>query len=339
MSDEVDAMEEARSRIVEIQEKLILRSAEFNEQELQDVHRQVLGKNPKGSMHPDTYVAWDQLFGFGTNGRKWLRGDEDSSKRQFRKNKIDNIRASLECLGALYGDVPTYGASPPSWMEFLDCVNTFVASNPRLRPPTSDADKYELTGIAARLSDRDLHYIGDDANGIAWLEQNCTGVEHVYNTVFTRSQKSREYTEKELLRLYDVMKKLLTGDCLWSDIVLPKEKKGIAKLYRDLTAEQKRGYRAHLLETTFPLIQCLVVKYKDKSRFAVLAGWSFPGSQIARVYLSYDRDACDYFENYWHQLFEKRKAELFTPERDKIPQKRNRKPQQPSSKKRASNRA
>ena len=148
----------------------------------------------------------------------------------------------------------------------------------------------------------DLQCIGDSEAGARWFIKNHRGASRVKNTVFNRTDQINSPRVAELnAEIISTAKRVIDGGCSWTDAYLPHEEEAINALRSSLKKTPKGKYLSHKIETSIPMIQVLIIEY-DTDNVCALIGWGIVGSTKSRVYLTRDRSAFDYFEDYFDKI-------------------------------------
>lgn len=123
-----DRMDALRRRIQDIIDALIVFAGRNRVQPvvlrkiyeiLPDEHRRA------GTMSPTKAIAYDELFGFGANGRKYLFRGTGRPSRSIRFRHIARIRATIEQLG-ITAQLPPVADDPSTWLPFLDFTHASI---------------------------------------------------------------------------------------------------------------------------------------------------------------------------------------------------------------------
>ncbi len=264
------------------------------------------GTRPQNSLR--RVVRWTHAdFGkkIGTSGQavgSWCGGKHLPSEKFIHK-----------ILDALFGDDRNSEACREFVKAYDNAQRSKSASGKRATSGAALRSTTEkmLKSIGADFIN-DLHYIGNNLDGIKYFLKKFDGATHVYNTVFTRSEGLwGDMWKLDLMSGFlKKVRRYLKNKCKWEDIVIKKDVDIVLKFYKELTEEERQWYEARELpDVDLPLLQCLVAKYEG-DRGKVLCGWSFSGGQHARVYYSDEKDTVLYFREYCKMLFD-RGHELF----------------------------
>ncbi len=163
-----------------------------------------------------------------------------------------------------------------------------------------------------------LQYLGESPDTVEWFCNNSLGLSSVSNTVFFRIATADLIHVNDQMPIYENrIKEILKSDnCHWKDLVTRDQLPVIRNFRNELDSEQTGKHSFKVLETDLPLLQMLIMRYRDRSRPpVVLLGWGFPGGKMTNVYMSHGREAVDYFQDYFDQLF----ARATPPEHASLP--------------------
>lgn len=166
LAPQQDAMPLARplavSRVSEIMnalvEAMIERAvrARWHEDKLKGVYKDnkfTSGKADGLNFRPNFRSTYDQLFGFGKNGRLYMRRSEDrnAALRPIQLNHIKATYRTLELLG-VHRETPPSDKEPTSWIPFLERALEAVndtrgkAARDRVHEPVDAAVAAQLPG-------------------------------------------------------------------------------------------------------------------------------------------------------------------------------------------------
>jgi hypothetical protein len=160
--------------------------------------------------------------------------------------------------------------------------------------------------IDAKLSEQDLHYIGNSFDGIKWFCEHHVGAKAVLNTVYrptgieTGGDMSDAYLKYE-----NAIRKCLDDKCVWYDLAMPGHEDSMIQFRNKLSSRQLMNYGPHVFKPEgrfqIPIFQMTVLKYDTHK--AVSFGWAFPHSRgDSKVFVSTDERTVDYFDTYFRAL-------------------------------------
>jgi len=193
----------------------------------------------------------------------------------------------------LYGDQP---ADDDVWkllsVREIEYYRQLIEEWSRL---SDDEERWELSA--------GLKFVGSSEDGHEWERNNISGLRHVYNTLYrTTEGTNTRAMMMHLDHIIGVMVACINQGCYWKDIGLFGQDEFIKRAFESLPAEQRRAYSAVVLPADIPVIQMRCMQFAN-GRNAVLIGWSFPGSDEPRVFLSEDTGTVRYFRSYFDALY------------------------------------
>ncbi len=116
-------MDRVRSLINQIIDSIIVRAGDdkIDEDRLKEVYKKVTGVLPDTAMRSNKRAAYDRLFGFGEDARKYL------PRSKFRTHPLSPIQQDhINCIAATLHHLkicpfaPPYGETPSLWIPFLE---------------------------------------------------------------------------------------------------------------------------------------------------------------------------------------------------------------------------
>lgn len=123
-----------------------------------------------------------------------------------------------------------------------------------------------------------LQYLGESHDTVEWFCNNSVGLSSISNTVFFRIATADLIHVNYQLPVYENrIKEILKSDnCHWKDLVTRDQLPVIRNFCNGLDSEQLGKHSFKVLETDLPLLQMLIMRYRDRSRPpVVLLGWGF----------------------------------------------------------------
>jgi len=147
-------MNRVRVRIEEIIQAMIAWAArsKITSERLRAAYRSIHGHQSRSAMRLHKALAYDELFGFGYNARKYLFRSQDTSERDrpIGLKHIGNIRQTLAVLN-ICDALPNVGEHPTTWWPFLDHAYEQIvrAPHPSADHQAKDPDSAPLVSTAA----------------------------------------------------------------------------------------------------------------------------------------------------------------------------------------------
>ena len=159
----------------------------------------------------------------------------------------------------------------------------------------------------------DLKNIGGIVSGIDWIKRNTSGLKLVRNTVFTRSD--RDSFTLTYGDLESAIKAALKDGCEWRDLYAASESDVIAAFHKGLKEDERANYTASELRDDIPLLQMMLLTYKEPRNVAVLFGWSHRGGKEieSQVFLSRDLQTFLFFDNYYDAIAARAEKKIVPP--------------------------
>lgn len=147
-----------------------------------------------------------------------------------------------------------------------------------------------------------IEHLGGTNEAIHWLNKNVRNLRFGEKIVYRDGGYQFNYIKDELDQFGEAIRSALDEGASWRELFLPGQRDAYEEFYATLSPSQRERYQAEQLDTDIPLLQVIVLHYRDQSRCA-LFGFYYQGGRETQVFLSKDATIVRYFEDYLAALF------------------------------------